>query len=228
MKKLLLASAVLAATSAAQATTFDVSGSFIASSPLADSALMMSIGGPNIIDDGSFVTLSGEVINDGANITGGTIHLVGTQTMNPTGTDITLTMDMYGTASNDGVLFTSGNICVTAVTECDTGDIDVSVDNIDFQDGLAWGYNSGVGLQLGDGTEDASYTVAQPGNMAQTGGPGGGAAVGGAVLLGNAAGIFFNGDIVFTRVAIVPVPAAAWLFGSALVGLVGLGRRKAN
>jgi hypothetical protein len=224
MKKLLLATAVLAATSAAQATTFDVSGSFVSSSPLIDSGLMLSIGGPNIVFDGSFINISGQVINDDAGtITGGTINLVGTQSMNPTGTPITLTMNMSGTATNDGVLFTSGAICVTAVTACDTGNIDVSVDNISFLDGLTWGYNSGVGLQLGDGTETGDYTVAQPGNMAQTGGPGGGQAVGGAVLLGNAAGIFLAGDLTMT---VVPVPAAAWLFGSALVGLAGIGRKR--
>jgi hypothetical protein len=33
------------------------------------------------------------------------------------------------------------------------------------------------------------------------------------------------GDV-FTTASAVPVPAAAWLFGSALVGLAGLGRRK--
>jgi len=32
----------------------------------------------------------------------------------------------------------------------------------------------------------------------------------------------------YTDASIVPIPAAAWLFGSALVGAVGLGRRKTN
>ena len=36
-----------------------------------------------------------------------------------------------------------------------------------------------------------------------------------------------NGDLSFTSAAPVPLPPAVWLLGSALVGLVGVGRRKA-
>jgi hypothetical protein len=35
-----------------------------------------------------------------------------------------------------------------------------------------------------------------------------------------------QGTGAFEAVAAVPVPAAAWLFGSALLGLVGVGRRR--
>lgn len=35
-------------------------------------------------------------------------------------------------------------------------------------------------------------------------------------------------ELYFTKATIVPIPAAAWLFGSALLGLVGYSRRKAN
>jgi hypothetical protein len=35
-----------------------------------------------------------------------------------------------------------------------------------------------------------------------------------------------SGTVVFAEVATVPVPAAVWLFGSGLIGLVGLARRK--
>ena len=35
-----------------------------------------------------------------------------------------------------------------------------------------------------------------------------------------------SGVVVFAEVATVPVPAAAWLFGSGLIGLIGLARRK--
>jgi hypothetical protein len=39
--------------------------------------------------------------------------------------------------------------------------------------------------------------------------------------------ILFNADPVLTQVAtVVPVPAAVWLFGSGLLGLIGLARRK--
>lgn len=38
--------------------------------------------------------------------------------------------------------------------------------------------------------------------------------------------LFDNGDLKFTAAAAIPVPAAVWLFGSAIVGLGGIARRK--
>jgi len=35
-----------------------------------------------------------------------------------------------------------------------------------------------------------------------------------------------TGEIVFANAAVIPVPAAVWLFGSGLIGLVGFARRK--
>jgi hypothetical protein len=42
-------------------------------------------------------------------------------------------------------------------------------------------------------------------------------------LFGNTAGFFLEGTV---SPSAVPVPAAAWLFGSALVGLAGIGRKR--
>jgi len=39
-------------------------------------------------------------------------------------------------------------------------------------------------------------------------------------------GIRYSGNAIMTNVAVVPVPAAVWLFGSGLLGLVGVARRK--
>ena len=45
-----------------------------------------------------------------------------------------------------------------------------------------------------------------------------------------AANLLYNGDertyATFTEVSAIPVPAAVWLFGSGLLGLVGMARRK--
>jgi hypothetical protein len=41
----------------------------------------------------------------------------------------------------------------------------------------------------------------------------------------NGSGIFYD-NLVFAEVAPVPVPAAVWLFGSGLLGLVGVARRR--
>jgi hypothetical protein len=46
--------------------------------------------------------------------------------------------------------------------------------------------------------------------------------------LGDGAGSTYFSKNTYTDAANVPIPAAAWLFGSALIGAVGLGRRKRN
>ena len=38
--------------------------------------------------------------------------------------------------------------------------------------------------------------------------------------------VTISGNISFDEVSAVPVPAAVWLFGTALIGLVGLSRRR--
>ena len=38
--------------------------------------------------------------------------------------------------------------------------------------------------------------------------------------------VFSNGTVVEVDVQVIPVPAAVWLFGSGLLGLVGIARRK--
>lgn len=221
-----LASASVLALMAAQANAaeYELSGVFTVGGA---SSVEISLGGANILEAGAY-TVGGSMTTDtdtaGYTITGGTVTMTGSVSMNPTGTPITVAMDISGTASSAGVLFNAGSICVTAVTLCDTGFIDVSVENVSFEEGAVWGFFTAAGMQLEGGAGGDSFTVAQPGTIAAPAGPGN--AAGAATLLGNAAGIFLGGDIVFTRVAIVPVPAAAWLFGSALVGLAGLGRKR--
>lgn len=40
------------------------------------------------------------------------------------------------------------------------------------------------------------------------------------------AGVYGIDDVVFSTASPVPIPAAAWLFGTALIGLVGIGKRR--
>jgi hypothetical protein len=228
MKKLTLSIAISATVSVStQATTFDVSGFFEAGT--ADS-LEISVGADTIVQNGSYLNVGGQIISDGTDITGGIITITGQQLTNQhyldvTGQQLTIDINMSGTATNSGVLFTSGTICFTEVTACDDRLIDISVDNADFRDGLTWGYNSGLGLQLGDGTQTGNFTVAQNGDLASFSGPSTGAA-GQVYYLGFAGGVFLAGDLAFSEVASVPVPAAAWLFSSALLGLAGIKRRE--
>jgi hypothetical protein len=46
------------------------------------------------------------------------------------------------------------------------------------------------------------------------------------VLGGRTGAAFANGDVDNIRIEAVPVPAAVWLFGSGLLGLVGITRRR--
>lgn len=228
MNKLVtFASVALLSSAAAQvnAAIYDVSGSF--NTP---TTLSASLGGPNILTGGG-VTLGGTVETDtsapGYSVTGGTVTLNGTATTAPTGDVVTLDfIGLSGTASSNGVLFDSGTVCVTGATACDLGNIDVSVTNLPFLGGLTWGgFFTTAGIQLEGGAGGSSFTVTQPGSLADV--PPFTTAVGAASLLGNDAGVFFGGDITFTeQTSVVPIPAAAWLFGSALLGLVGVGRRR--
>jgi hypothetical protein len=227
MKRLALSIAISATVSvSAQATTYDVSGYF--ETGTADS-LEISLGVESLLQNGSYLNVGGQIISDGTDITGGIITITGQQLTNQhyldvTGQQLTIDINMSGTATNSGVLFTSGTICFTEVTACDDRLIDISVDNADFRDGLTWGYNSGLGLQLGDGTQTGNYTIAQNGDIASVGTRYG--AAGRILYLGFEGGVFLAGDLAFSEVASVPVPAAAWLFGSALIGLAGIGRKR--
>jgi hypothetical protein len=40
--------------------------------------------------------------------------------------------------------------------------------------------------------------------------------------------IGYNANFDMTTLTVVPIPAAAWLFGSGLLGLVGVARRRRN
>jgi len=228
MNKLLtLTSAAVLSTAVAQANAaiYQVDGFFDAGT----ANFQASIGGPNVLTGGS-ATISGYMTTDsdapGYTITGGNIVLNSTTFLAPTGPELQIDMiNLSGTPTNAGVLMTSGSVCVSPVAEpgsCSLGLVDVATNNIPFLPGITWGYNTTSGLQL-NGAGGASFTVAQPGNLAETGGPAGGAAVAGFVLLGNAAGIFMSGDLTMTE---VPVPAAAWMFGSGLIGLAGVARRR--
>jgi hypothetical protein len=46
------------------------------------------------------------------------------------------------------------------------------------------------------------------------------------VVSGNAVNASYGGNIAIKQVGAVPVPGAVWLFGSALVGLFGVGKRR--
>lgn len=208
----------------ANAANYSVSGTF--NWPNVNIAVPDLNPSEDAVTEGSLI-IGGSVTTDtdsaGYNITGGTLTMNGS--LNISGIVTVYMNNLAGTAANDGVLFTSGNICVSSdggVT-CDFADIDVSTDNISFLAGTDWGGNTTAGLQLLGGAGGSSFTVAQPGTLAELGLSG---AAGAATLLGLPAGIYLAGDLAFVNE--VPVPAAAWLFGSGLLGLTGIARRRAK
>jgi len=201
MNKLLtIASAAVlsAAVSQAVAETYNLSGTF--TSPL---GVETSIGGPNIVVGGS-LSVGGSITTDtnapGYSVTGGTVTLAGEVFVL---SNISIDMSVAGPASDAGVLFNSGSICVTSDggAACDLGIVDAAVTNLDFRSGAPWGYFTTQGMQLTGGAGGTGFTVAQPGPVT---GNGPASATGAVLLLGNDAGIFLDGNITFSTDAPPP------------------------
>lgn len=134
-----------------------------------------------------------------------------------------------GVNGTGGTLFTGGTIAISTSTDggivytpFDT--IDVSVTNIPFLAGQDGHIISCGGVPYSQCTQgfviDDQGEGTLPGLWDQTiFGDGFDNAVGTLNLFGNTAGIFMQGGAYY-----VPVPAAGWLFGSALLGLAGMRR----
>ncbi len=188
--------------------------------PVADIQIML---GTQDIVDSHNITIEGDVF-EGIELIGETIGLVSE-------IYIKLEWDLLGLRQGidgaGGVLFDQGTIRIS--TSTDSGvtydfyeTIDASVDNIPFLAGATdhLGIGPISGLVIQDNVEGAFpglYTdFSSLGNE-----------VGSINLFGNQAGIFLQGTY-FTD-AEMPLPAAAWLFGSAVLSLAGISyRRKRN
>ena len=238
MKKLAIAAAVAAAALSLQsnAAQYNVSSnitgtqlflSFQDAMTGANASFDLAIGGTMDIDlDG----MGGYTVNS-SNLT-----YTGNQVFNA-GPNVRLTYDLgSGSYQNGvGVTFTSGSI----VIENDTGagweyynTVDVAVNNIKFTNdgnghlGAGAGNQGRAGLILENGTlnGDGSIDIALPGLWdGQFFGVGFNSAASAVTLFGNSAGVWLEGTV---NASAVPVPAAAWLFGSALMGLAGVARRR--
>jgi hypothetical protein len=229
MKKLLLATAIAAsvATGANAATTYNVTSNITNIQlwlPSPSTELMTSEPG------GSFTGLQfgGQAFdaNDDGIIDSSSLTMTGVVNFTAATLPIRLTFDINnGTYSANGTTFTGGTIQVDAYTT-EAGwqafsTIDASATNLPFLAGQAGhlGTNSTAGLLLAPGT------TALPGlwDGQQPSGVGIDNAVSALTLLGNTSGMYLDGTITLTP---VPVPAAAWLFGSAMLGLAGVSRKR--
>ena len=130
--------------------------------------------------------------------------------------------------ANEGLTLNSGYFDATA-GGANPGDLaDLSTDNLDFTKGGVVNaapafVNPGFVIDQGGALDGSPITITMPGF--DTGFGLGENATGSLVLFGFAAETYMGGDLTL-EVAAVPVPAAAWLFGSAIVGLAGIGRKR--
>lgn len=233
MKKLVLAAAIAATVSVgAQATTYTISSTVTGSQLFLgafDDEISNSIvfGGTVNID-----TLGGigDAWTVAADQTGAAATLTGSQGV-ATGSVVN-TYNLTGSSSAGGIVFDSGIIDVQAIgTPYYT--VDASVNNLHFDNtGTYYGYPTGGidmsgGTVNGDGTITIAFNGLWDGNIGLFDEVTAGLTGSGAVdVLYEPALIFLEGNLTLTAVSEVPVPAAAWLFGSALLGLAGIKRRK--
>lgn len=228
MKKLALAAAIAATTSVgAQATTYNISSTLTGSQLIFasddQSSNTMVFGGTVEIDGVG----AGNAWTVSAAQGGAVATLTGTQSITTGTTD--LNYNLPGSSSANGIIFDNGNIDIIA-GGTPYGTVDASVDNIRFDNGSTWqtlpigGIDMSGGTINGDGTITIAFnglwTGPQP--MGYLDGPAAATqATGGATLFSSDALIYLEGELTLS-VSEIPVPAAIWLFGSALLGLAGI------
>ncbi len=222
MKKLVMASAVAAAATVsaganAVAVTSDITGVQMA---LSTTDILLPPASINFWEIGGDTVTGLTMTADFIAFTAGTyVHI-----------DMQLTDGMrQGANGSGGTIFEGGYIYiststdgVTNITPFDT--VDASASNIPFLAGgnghiLPAPNQTTAGLVIddsGNGTLPGLWDLAFFSPTFNN-------AAGALTLFGQTAGVFFEGTV-----SPVPVPAAAWLFGSALLGLAGVGRRRAK
>ena len=234
MKKLLIATAVAASmASGAHALTYNVSSNITAVGLyLADTDLMTSEPGAflsGLAFGGTAEDSNNDGIIDSANLT-----MTGQQGFTVASLPIRLTYNLAGGnyVSGTGFTFTGGNILIEVQTTdgyVPYGTIDAATTNLPFVAGVPghWAAEypdqTTVGLQLAPGTTALPGLWDQIANSATFNN-----GVSALTLLGQSSGMFLQGDITLTPESTpeVPVPGAAWLFGSAMLGLAGAARKR--
>ena len=154
------------------------------------------------------------------------------------------TIESYKTNDLEGVNLTSSIFDILLTANTISGDVsNISIDEtFDLQsgvnsDGTSYTGTLTIGSLLTASFEDLTYSeIYFPGTsillstgfdatLTYTGGSLMGSYTGG-VLTGNISADLVNINATVAEVQVVPVPAAVWLFGSGLLGLAGIARRK--
>lgn len=233
MKKLLLAATVASAVAvAAQANA----AQYTISSNITDVGINLAVDAgnylPHVVGVDDTLAFSGDIdvtVTGGSySINSGDISLDGVTSLNAEGADVILTfINASGAAANNGVTLNSGELDISAYG-APFQTIELSTNPLNMTDtGVFQGVDY-TGLPLGAGVvnPDGSITITLLGLPAVPEGAALAAAVTATNLFTFDAAIFLGGTITLTPVAEIPIPAAAWLFGSALMGLAGVARKR--
>jgi hypothetical protein len=236
MKKIALAAAISVISIQASATIYNVSSNITATPQLFLSFVDQVDNSPNGAADFSISGTIEDTNDDGVpeNID---ITFSGTASFT-SGPAVRLDFNLRSTQyiPGQGVVMNGGTILI----ETDTGNgfteystVEAALDPLEFLSGLG-GHLIGLPGQTTAGLKLEGFVPQQTVNNAIDlpglwdagfNGTNFNNAVSAVNLFGNQAGLFLEGEIVMVP---VPVPAAAWLFGSALLGLVGMGRGRAK
>jgi hypothetical protein len=236
MKKIALAAAISVISIQASATIYNVSSNITATPQLFLAFVDQVDNSPNGAADFSISGTIEDTNDDGVpeNID---ITFSGTAQFS-SGPDVRLDFNLRSTQyiPGQGVVMNGGTILI----ETDTGNgfteystVEAALDPLEFLSGLG-GHLIGLPGQTTAGLKLEGFVPQQTVNNAIDlpglwdagfNGTNFNNAVSAVNLFGNQAGLFLEGEIVMVP---VPVPAAAWLFGSALLGLVGMGRGRAK
>jgi hypothetical protein len=227
MKKLLIATAVAATmATGAQAAVYNVSSNITAIGLyLGDIDLMTSEpGGFQDIQFGGTATDA----DDNGSIDSAALTLTGEQrfTVNALPIRLTYNLNSGGYVPGSGVTFVGGGIFIEVQTTegyIPYGTIDAATTNLPFVANVPGHWASAYPSQTTTGLQLAPGTTALPGlwdQIAESSSFNNG--VSALFLLEQNAGMFLQGDLNLE----VPVPGAAWLFGSAVLGLAGASRKR--
>jgi hypothetical protein len=229
MKKLLIATAVAATmATGAHAATYEVTSNITAVGLYLGELDLMTAEAPGFqtIQFGGFAYDT----DDNGTIDSSALTLTGQQgfTVNALQIKLTYNLSSGGYAAGSGVTFTGGDILIETYSDTSGwlpyGTIDAATTNLPFlanQPGHwvdQYPNQTTAGLLLAPGLNTLPGLWDQ---VAESSSFNNGVAA--LTLLGQSSGMFLQGTVTLEP---IPIPGAAWLFGSAVLGLAGASRKR--